>query len=312
MSWRRYLAPPVLLLTSCMPGAGPTDVSSQPDPCCRPKLSNASCWGFSGVDDTAALQSMLKCTTERLVVPNYGVPWVTAPLWVVPKEGLDRSAGHPRRVELEEGTTLEALRGNSSYQGRSYQDLNTALLVIADVDGFALVGLGKGATIRMHKDEYVNSSLFRHAEWRMGIWVAGTAGLLLERLTISMSGGDGVYLSHAPPCDKPPHCVYTPAAPERIPREIALRSVSSLFNLRQGLSIIAVDGFVAEDCDFSMTGRWPPSLLDRAPGLGAPHTAPAAGVSTALPCHVPLRRHVVSNGAACCVRSISSLTIQRT
>ena len=143
--------------------------------------------------------------------------------------------------------------------------------------------------------------------------VAGTAGLLLEGLTISMSGGDGVYISHAPPCDKPPHCVYTPATPERIPRDIVLRSVSSLYNYRHGMSIIAVDGLLADDCDFSMTGRWPPWLqLVNRTGLGAPHTAPAAGVSTATAGSLPgVPNPNTSNGPVAC-RSISSLTIQRT
>lgn len=199
--------------------------------CCHPRQTRSSCWGFTGVDDTRALQAMLNCTTETLLIENNGRPWITAPLWIVPpsrphpqcmaaleslcggarnaspgnclvccgmhqaqlqvahclESGVEsfcngaarqnRSTGHPKRIELEQGVIIEALRGNSSscdHQLRpsscNYLDQETALLVIADIDDLAIVGMlgddgTQRPTLRMHKEDYVNVSLgYRKAE----------------------------------------------------------------------------------------------------------------------------------------------------
>lgn len=137
-------------------------------------------------------------------------------------------------------------------------------------------------TLRMHKEDYVNVSLgYRKAEWRSGIWVSGAKHLLIENIAIENTGGDGIYLNTYVPCDTPDvGCRYWPYGADpgahRIPSDIVLRGVRSLYNYRQGFSLIAVNGLVVEDCHFSFTGHWPPDLV-HLPNVSAA-TAPAAGI----------------------------------
>lgn len=51
--------------------------------------------------------------------------------------------------------------------------------------------IGHGATLRMRRADYGNTSLYKHSEFRMGLSFYGVRQLRIEGLTVEETGGDG-------------------------------------------------------------------------------------------------------------------------
>jgi hypothetical protein len=56
------------------------------------------------------------------------------------------------------------------------------------------VGVPSSANLSMWKSDYANISMYTKAEWRAGVNVVGSKGVTVANLTISDTGGDGVYI----------------------------------------------------------------------------------------------------------------------
>lgn len=189
--------------------------------------ARASWWGFDADDSTAALQAAMDSGAKRLIVEKMPSPWIVEPLQI----RRDNLA-----IVLEEGAVIEAKRG-------SFKSTKDALLSIVDGQHIVIRGLGQGATLRMHRDDYMAKG-YKKGEHRHCINLRSSKHIRLENLTLSDSGGDGIYIgthNSREPCE-----------------DITIREVLCDRNHRQGISVISVDGLRIENSILRNTCGTPP------------------------------------------------------
>ena len=156
-------------------------------------------------DCTTELQAALDSGAGQVVVPRLpgGRPWllstqpapsaaVSAALVGGSATGDHTAALYLRshqQLLLRSGVVLEAKRG-------SFMGLEAGLITAAGVTNVSVVAEGSGAEFRMHKMDYVNSTLgYAPSPDRMGITLSNVSGVELRGLTVSSSGGDGIYMA---------------------------------------------------------------------------------------------------------------------
>ena len=103
-----------------------------------------------------------------------GQEWVVRPLTL--RSNLE--------IILEEGVVIAAKRGE--YHGSSDS-------VFSATGADNLIIRGYGATIRMHKQDYMSPE-YKKAEWRMGFRLLGCSNVEIHGVTIRDTGGDAIYL----------------------------------------------------------------------------------------------------------------------
>ena len=87
-----------------------------------------------------------------------------------------------------------------------------------------------GAQFRMRRRDYGNATLYNHSEARHGIAVYGSSGVLLDGLTVTETGGDGVYLSNILGDEGTPN------------RDVLLSRMNLTGNYRNAVSVISARG----------------------------------------------------------------------
>jgi len=198
------------------------------------KEAKVSWWGFNTEDSTEFLKAAFKSKASKVIVDKQATPWVAGPL------ALPSS----KEIVFEEGVELLAKAG--LFQGR-----NSSLLSASNTKNLKLVGLGKGATLRMRKSDY-QAEPYEKAEWRHGISLRSVENVTVENLSIVSSGGDGIYLgvtTRGVPC-----------------RNVTIRKVVCDDNHRQGISVISADKLLIEDCVLKNTwGTAPQAGIDFEP-----------------------------------------------
>ena len=158
-----------------------------------------------------------------------GSDWIVGPI---------RLAGH-QELFLERGVVVSARRG-------AFRGGGDCLFQATGVDDVTIRGYG--ATIRMHKQDYMDYTkreVYPKAEWRMTLSLRGVHKALVEGLTIRDSGGDGIYIDGGGGRDHS--------------RDITIRDVVCDNHYRQGISVISVVGLAVEDSEFANTWGTPPS-----------------------------------------------------
>lgn len=241
MTW----IPPALLLAVLL-AAPPAEVpgnGTNPDAvrevlAGRLAEANASWWGFDEHDATDALQAAIRSGARKVVVPDMGADWVVRPIQL---------AGDQELV-LEPGVVVTALRG-------AYQGGGDTVFTASGVDNLTI--RGEGATIRMHKEDYIVGLVLRDlgwerwfgpytkAEWRTTLAIRGCDNVTVTGLTLRDSGGDGMYIDGG--------------GPRRASSRVTIRGVLCENHYRQGMSVISVDGLRVEDSSFRNTWGTPPS-----------------------------------------------------
>jgi len=194
----------------------------------------ASSFGHDPLDATESLQAALDSTADVVVIDHDGADWVTRPLFV---------RRNNLTVVIEAGVTVRAKAGG-------FTGSNDSLLTIDNRENVAI--LGRGATFVMNKSEYTTG------EWRMGLSLRSARNVTVEGLAIRDAGGDGIYLGVS---------ATVPSAP-RHNVNITLRDVQCDNSLRNGLSVISVDGLLVEGCSFTnSSGKNPEAGIDFEPNL---------------------------------------------
>ena len=182
--------------------------------------AKASWWGFDEADSTEALQAAIDSGVPKLIVENMGKPWIVRPM----------NLASNQEIVFEDGCEVLAKRGEfhaigaSLFRGRRVENLTLR---------------GEGATWRMWREDYANLELYEKAEWRHCLNMGGCTNVQIIGLTLTESGGDGIYLGSG--------C-----------RDITIRGVTSDANYRQGISVIAAENLLIEDCVLSNTKGTPP------------------------------------------------------
>ncbi|GAA3407308.1 right-handed parallel beta-helix repeat-containing protein [Paenibacillus hodogayensis] len=181
--------------------------------------------------ETQALQNALNAAAgKRLYIPKQTGGFYLSGQLIVPGDIV---------VEFEPGTIVQAidtLNRNAPYE---------RLIRIKNVKNVRIEG--NGATLRMNKPAYPSG------EQAHIIDISGCENVTIERLNANDSGGDGFYVGNYE--STLPYC-----------KNIVLRDCTASNNRRQGLSVISVDGFLADGCQFVKTsGTAPKSGVDIEP-----------------------------------------------
>ncbi len=196
------------------------------------KVAKASWWGFDPVDSTEALQAAINSKVPRLVVDNVGAPWVSRGLTLVSNQ----------KIEFEKGVELLAKRGE--FKGKT-----DALLTGVRLTNLTLRGYG--ATLRMWRSDY-DQAPYIHSEWRHLIRLFSCRKVRILGLTLTESGGDGIYLGHAP--EGPPN------------RDVLIKDCACTKNYRQGISVVTAENLLIEHTVLRNTaGTNPQSGIDFEP-----------------------------------------------
>ena len=190
--------------------------------------ARASWWGFCGEDATAALQAAIDSGARTVVVEKMPGPWIVTPIQLADNQ----------KIVFEPGVVVEAKRG--AFHGRT-----DSLFTAWNRTNIHLSG--HGATLRMHRDDYDGPD-YEKAEWRHVLSFRGCTDVTVEGLTLSESGGDGVYLGTG--------------RNRQTNRNVILRDVVCDRNYRQGISVITAENLLIENCVLKNTAG----------------TAPAAGI----------------------------------
>jgi hypothetical protein len=179
--------------------------------------AKASWWGFDPEDSTAALQAAIDSGVPKLIVEKMAGPWIVTPIHLVSNQ----------EIVFEEGVEVLAKRGE-------FHGNNDSLFRARNKENITLSGYG--ATWRMWRDDYANPELYSKAEWRMCLALGGCTNFKILGLTLTESGGDGIYLG-------------APAS-----KDVLIKDVTCDKNYRQGISVISAENLLIEGCTLSNTG----------------------------------------------------------
>ncbi len=191
-------------------------------------IVSAAWYGFTGVDDTTALNAAINSGASVVLIPAMETSWQTHPLSI--------TGDHPLLIVFEPGAIVEAIEGG--FTGRT-----DWLLTIHDRDDVRIVGYG--AELRMRREDYQGGA-YRRSQWRHAIAIAGSERVTVEGLTISGSGGDGVYIGVSRPHRRPA-------------RTVVLRDLTLRDHHRQGITVVSVVGLLIENAIVSGTRGHPPA-----------------------------------------------------
>ena len=143
-------------------------------------ITVASC--TNAADCTEELQAALYSCAPTVQVPALpeGRSWVVRPIAVT---------CDAQTIDFAAGAVLQAKRG----EYHRYGGEGSLLFSIKNRTDVTVLGNG-GATFRMWREDYGNPALYNHSEGRHGLAIYGSQNILLSGLTVTETGGDGVYL----------------------------------------------------------------------------------------------------------------------
>ena len=173
----------------------------------------ASQWGFDRTDATRCLQAAIDSHAPRLIVDHCGAPWITDKIRLASNQ----------EIVFEKGVEIVAKKG--AFLGRG--DALFSLICVSNV-----TLRGYGATLRMRRSDY-DAPPYAKAEWRHALNIQSCANIRVLGLTLTESGGDGIYLG----CQG-----------EQGPnRDVLIRDVVCEKNYRQGISVISAENLLIEN-----------------------------------------------------------------
>ena len=86
-------------------------------------------------------------------------------------------------MTLARGVHVQALRGSMHPSG-------SHLFSMTNVSDVTLSGYG--ATLSMWKEDYFDPEKYKHSEWRHGIDISSSHDIVVEGVTVTQTGGDGI------------------------------------------------------------------------------------------------------------------------
>lgn len=190
-------------------------------------VAHAAWWGYDAEDATAALQAAIDSGAEKVIVEKMPGPWIVNKIQLADNQELF----------FEPGVVVQAKKG--AFRGKA-----DALFSANEKTNLKLIG--PDATLQMHRDDY-DSPDYERAEWRHILNLNGCENVTIQGLTLTESGGDGIYLGagkNHKPC-----------------RNVTIRDVVCDRNYRQGISVITAENLLIENCVLKNT-------VGIAPGAG--------------------------------------------
>lgn len=191
----------------------------------KQKTAYAAWWGFQSEDSTAALQGAIDSGAEKVIVEDMGKPWIVSGIRLASDQ----------EIVFEKGVVVEARRG--AFRGKT-----DSLFTASGKKNITLSGYG--ATLRMWREDYADPEKYEKSEWRHALSIRSCSGIRVLGLTISDSGGDGIYLG---------------VSQRGVTNsDVSIKDLVCDRNYRQGISVISAERLVIEDCVLSNTGGTAP------------------------------------------------------
>lgn len=198
------------------------------------RVAKASWWGFDPVDSTEALQAAINSGVPTLIIDKAAGPWIVTPIELISNQ----------EIRFEQGVEVLAKRGE--FKGTA-DSLFTAKLR----ENITLIGYG--ATLRMWRSDYA-AAPYAKAEWRHILKFASCSNVKVVGLTLSESGGDGVYLGTG--------------KAGVTNKDFLIKDVVCDKNYRQGISVITAENLLIENTVMKNTdGTAPCAGIDFEPNL---------------------------------------------
>ncbi|MBI2298965.1 MAG: right-handed parallel beta-helix repeat-containing protein [Armatimonadetes bacterium] len=186
--------------------------------------AKASWWGFDAADATACLQAAINSKVPKLIVDNFGQPWVVNPIKLISSQEILFEKGV--EIQAKPGSYLGT--GDCLFEARNQHDITLR---------------GYGATFRMRRDDYAKPP-YKKAEWRHTLSFMSCSNVKVYGLTLAESGGDGIYLGTA-----------TRGVTNK---GVLIKDVVCDRNYRQGISVITAEDLTIEDTVMKDTGGTAP------------------------------------------------------
>jgi hypothetical protein len=188
------------------------------------QVAKASWWGFDPEDSTRALQAAINSGARRLLVENMGRPWIVTPLQLASNQ----------TIVFEKGAEVLAKQG-------AFLGTGDCLFSANGKENVTLSGYG--AVLRMRRSDY-DQAPYRRAEWRHALQFKSCRNVRVYGLTLSESGGDGIYLGTGQ------------RGVSNV--NVHIKDVVCDKNYRQGISVITADGLLIENTIMRDTGGTAP------------------------------------------------------
>lgn len=188
------------------------------------KEVKAAAFGFDPDDATKALQAAIDSGADRVLVENLGRPWIVEPIVLT----------NNQEIVFEKGVEVLAKKG--AFHGPTDSLFRAHLKQNITLTGY-------GAVLRMRRDDYAGPD-YKKAEWRHVLDLRSCTNVRIRGLTLTESGGDGIYLG---------------TAKAGVPnKDVHIKDVVCDRNYRQGISVINAENLLIEDCVLSNTGGTAP------------------------------------------------------
>jgi Right handed beta helix region len=175
------------------------------------------------IDCTANLQAALDGPADTITIPNVGEPWVTGPISISRDDVT---------LLLEPGVELVSKLGAFQLCGRSLLQVRLCKNIV--IRGF-------GATFRMLNGI---DPIYATDENHHCLELRGLENVLVEGLTFTKAGGDGIYISGG--WEMPGELAFS--------GHVTIRDCVMDDNRRQGISVISAQDLLIERCVMSNTG----------------------------------------------------------
>jgi hypothetical protein len=133
-------------------------------------------------DAFPAIQKALDTGAKKVLFDNPGFDYVVS-----------------KTIKVNNSQTLIFADGIKIIAKKEYfKGLNDNLFQISG-NNISLIGQGK-VEFSMQKKDYQNPKLYARSEWRHGLGILNSENVTIKNLTISKSGGDGLYLNGVKNC----------------------------------------------------------------------------------------------------------------
>lgn len=188
----------------------------------------ASSYGFNKEDNRIVLYEALN-NNDTIVIDKQDHDWIISPftMWDL----------KDKTIIFEENVIVKAKSG-------AFLDTSDSLFKFINCENLTI--LGNNSLLKMNKQEYVNG------EWRMGVSFVKCKDVILRDLTISSTGGDGIYIGGL--------------EEGSYSENIIIDNVVSTNNKRQGMSIVSAKDVWVKNSIFTKTnGTLPEAGLDIEP-----------------------------------------------
>jgi len=198
------------------------------------KTAHANWWGFDKEDATNALQTAINSGVPKLIVDNMGSDWiVNKPIRL----------HSDQEIVFKNGVVIQAEKGR-------FKAVTDSLFLANNISNFKLIGQGN-VVFRMHRADYDNPDLYTKAEWRSGINVRNCRNVVIRNLTVTETGGDGLYLG---------------ANGTGYNKNVLVENCQFVNNYRQGISVISAEDLTIRNCKLNNTaGTAPQAGIDFEP-----------------------------------------------